>query len=83
MTDENENLIPPTDIHEYKKRKKLEKVVAELKTIIKVYGLCINALKPFSKYVIITETISVMQGNKTLLEIHLKKYESMIRSSKR
>lgn len=82
MTDDEDRLTPPTNLLDYKKKKKIEKLAQELILIIKVYAICIKALSPFSKYTIVMETISVLQGNKTLLEIHLKKCETVLRSIK-
>jgi len=72
----------PVNIKEFKKKRKIKKIIEDLKKAIKVYNLSINALKSFSSYMIVMETISVLQGNKTLLEIHLKKYENMLKSYK-
>lgn len=71
------------NIKDFKKRKKIKKIIDDLKIIIKVYNLTINALKSHASYTTVMETISVLQGNKTLLEIHLKKYESMLKSYKK
>lgn len=83
MTDNNETTDKPTDIKDFKKKKKLKKIVEDLKMAIKVYNLSINALKSYATYSIVMETISILQGNKTLLEIHLKKYENMLDSYKK
>ena len=53
---------------------KSEKIVEELKIILYIMELTINGLSHFSKYVFVTECISVLQSNKILLEIHLNKY---------
>lgn len=53
---------------------KSEKVVDELKMILYIMDLAISGLSHFNKYVFVTECVSVLQSNKTLLEIHLKKY---------
>ena len=45
MTDNNETTDKPTDIKDFKKKKKLKKIVEDLKMVIKVYNLSINALK--------------------------------------
>ena len=53
---------------------KSEKVVEELKIILYIIELAISGLGHFNKYVFVTECVSVLQSNKVLLEIHLKKY---------
>lgn len=53
---------------------KSEKIVEELKIILYILELTINGLSHFSKYVFVTECVSVLQSNKVLLEIHIKKY---------
>ncbi len=72
------NLI---DFDQFKKDKeknkildKSEKAVEEMKIILYIMELAINGLSHFNKYVVVTECISVLQSNKVLLEIHLKKY---------
>ena len=39
-----------------------------------ILELTITGLSHFTKYVVVTECISVLESNKILLEIHLKKY---------
>ena len=72
------NLI---DLDKFKKRKnvkstldKSEKAVDEMKLILQILELTITGLSHFTKYVVVTECISVLESNKILLEIHLKKY---------
>lgn len=64
-----------TSLNSYKNKKKNEKVISDIKAIIRIYNLSLSAFKFFSKYVIVMETMSVLQTNKTLLEVHLKKLE--------
>lgn len=81
MTKEQDNVSPPVNLSDFKKKKKYEKVINDLTNIIKIYNLTLTALKYFSKYTLVMETISVLQSNKTLLEIHLTKYRKMVKSS--
>ena len=73
-----ENLISLDKFKKSKEKEKLleksEKIVEELKIILYIMELTINGLSHFSKYVFVTECISVLQSNKILLEIHLNKY---------
>lgn len=57
---------------------KSEKVVEELKIILYIIELAINGLGHFNKYVFVNECVSVLQSNKLLLEIHLRKYNKAI-----
>jgi hypothetical protein len=74
----NDNII---SLGKFKKQKsvkstleKSEKAVDEMKLILQILELTITGLSHFTKYVVVTECISVLESNKTLLEIHLKKY---------
>lgn len=76
------NLI---NIDNFKKHKtnektleKSEKVVEELKIILYIIELAISGLGHFNKYVFVNECVSVLQSNKLLLEIHLRKYNKAI-----
>jgi hypothetical protein len=57
---------------------KSEKVVEELKIILYIIELAISGLGHFNKYVFVNECVSVLQSNKLLLEIHLRKYKKAI-----
>jgi len=63
------------NIKDYKKLKQLKKVKSDLKTIIHVYGLMLNALSKFKHYKSVMEVISVIQNNKTLCELYFSKIE--------
>jgi hypothetical protein len=76
------NLI---NIDNFKKHKtnektleKSKKVVEELKIILYIIELAISGLGHFNKYVFVNECVSVLQSNKLLLEIHLRKYNKAI-----
>jgi hypothetical protein len=70
----------PIKLSDFKNKKKYKKIIDDLSAIIKIYNLTLAALKYFSKYTIVMETISVLQSNKVLLEIHLTKYRDMVES---
>ena len=57
---------------------KSEKVVEELKIILYIIELAISGLGHFNKYVFVNECVSVLQSNKLLLQIHLRKYNKAI-----
>lgn len=73
-----QNLVSLDKFKKSKEKEKLleksEKIVEELKIVLYIIELAINGLSHFSKYVFVTECVSVLQSNKVLLEIHLKKY---------
>ena len=66
------------DLKNHKDRKKAELIAGELEKAVHVMDLSIRGLTPFSKYTQVMETISCVQNNKTLLEIHLSKYRKLI-----
>lgn len=80
------NLIDLSEIRKTKEKEKLleksEKVVQELKTILYIFELAIDGLGYFNKYIYVNECVSVLQSNKILLEIHLKKYNKAIEKIK-
>lgn len=81
-----DNLINLDEFKKIKNKKnaleKCEKVVEELKMVLYIFNLTINGLSHFNKYVFVTECISVLQSNKILLDIHLKKYIKAIEKIK-
>lgn len=77
-----DNLINLSNFKKSKEKEKIleksEKVVEELNLILYIINLTINGLSHFNKYVFVTECVSVLQSNKILLEVHLKKYNKAI-----
>lgn len=63
------------NLHKYKKAKV---IVKDLENIVKAMNLSIQALSYFGKYIPVAESISVLQCNKTLLEIHLAKQKKIV-----
>jgi hypothetical protein len=43
---------------------------------------CIEALKPYKKYITVTESISALHTSRTLIEIHISKYNKFIEENK-
>lgn len=66
------------DLKDHKTKKKAALIAADLEDAIKVMDLSIRGLTPFAKYIQVMETISNLQNNKTLLAIHLAKYQRLI-----
>lgn len=67
-----------TGLKDYKYSRKLKIITTDLAVIIKIFNLTISALKYYSKYVIVSEMISVLSNNKTILEIQYKKYKKIL-----
>lgn len=68
----------PISLDNFKNRKKNQKVITDLKAIVRILNLSISGLKFFGHYGIVMECISFLQTQKILLEIHLKKYEKIV-----
>lgn len=66
------------NLKNFRDREKNHRIIKELELVIHIYNLSLEGLKHFSKYSLVQETISVLQANKILLEIHLKKYKNMV-----
>jgi len=63
------------NLHSYKKAKV---IVKDLEQVINAMDLSIRALVHFSKYIPVRESVSILENNKTLLEIHLNKQRKII-----
>ncbi len=62
------------NLHQHKKNKQYKLLIEEIDTICKVITLAQEGLKYFKHHIIAQETISMLQTNKSLLEIKRKKY---------
>jgi hypothetical protein len=67
-----------TSLTEHKSKKKYKKVVEDIDGILKVISLSQKSLSFFKQYLPVQEMISVLETNKTLLELHRKKYEGKL-----
>lgn len=63
----NDNLI------DLNKHRKTEQLVKDLETCIKMIDFNRNSFKGYTKYTPVAEIVSVLETNKTILEIHLNK----------
>jgi len=70
---ENENKI--VKLKDIKQAKKLKRYIEDINKIIHILTTSQKALSFFKQYIVTQETISVMETNKTFLELYLKKYE--------
>ena len=67
-----------SNIKDFKQIKKLKVITSDLKMILKIFNLTITALKHYSNYVMVMEIISIIQNNKTLVEIQYNKYNKKL-----
>lgn len=65
-------------IENFKNKKKCKKYIQDIDDILKVITLSQKSLSFFKQYTSVQEMISVLETNKTLLELHRKKYESKL-----
>lgn len=68
-----------TDLKGFKKEKKYKKIVSDIDSILLIFNLTQRSLAFFKEYVVVQELVSIIETNKTLLEIHKKKYEELIK----
>lgn len=66
------------DKEKEKTLQKAEKIVEELKMVLRIMSLSIEGLSHYNKYVFVNECVSVINSNKVLLEVHLAKYQRAI-----
>lgn len=62
-------------LKDFKQIKKLKRYISDINKIIHIMSTAQKALSFFKQYIVTQETISVMETNKTFLELYLKKYE--------
>lgn len=65
-------------LESFKVKKKYKKFIEDIDAILKVVSLSQKSLSFYKQYVPVQEMISVLETNKTLLELHRKKYESKL-----
>lgn len=64
-----------SDLTDHKNKKKYEKIIRDINGILQVLSLTQRGLAIFKNYIAVQEVISVLETNKVLLELKLKKYE--------
>jgi len=62
----------------YRSKKKIKKYLEDIDNILKIISLSQRGLSLYKQYTSAQEMISVLETNKTLLELHRKKYESKL-----
>lgn len=65
-------------LKDYKTIKKFKRYVEDIDKLLHILITSQKALSFFKQYVVAQEMISVMETNKTFLELHLKKYEKKL-----
>jgi hypothetical protein len=63
-----------TSIDDFKNKKKYKKVIEDIDSILRVITLAQKSLSYFKQYLTVQEIISVLETNKTLLELYRKTY---------
>lgn len=67
------------DLNKYKDHKRNLMIKEDLLTILRIYHLSMEALKPYHKYKPVMETISNLQNQKTILELHFGKFDKLVK----
>lgn len=63
-----------TDLSKFKDKKKYQKVVEDLDKILHIFALTQKSLSFYKCYKNVQEVISIVETNKTLMELYVKKY---------
>ena len=66
------------NLKNHKDKKKAAVIAEDLAQVTRIMSLTLDALKHYNKYIQVAETISCVQNSKTLIDIHLKKYERIL-----
>ena len=67
-----------TNLNEFKDSKKFKKIISDLENILVVINKSQEAFKFFKHYALCQEIISVLETNKTLVEIYRKQYNDRL-----
>jgi len=67
---------------DYKNSKKTKIIAKELKEAQALLTQCIENLKEYKKYVPVMESISTLHNSRTIIEIHLDKYNRLMKEDK-
>jgi hypothetical protein len=71
------------NIRKFKQLRAFEKIVSDIPRILHVLSLTQRGLAVFKAYIPVQEIISVLETNKTLLEIKLCKYQDELEQMKK
>lgn len=67
-----------TQLKDFKTEKKYKKILEDINTILRIFSLTQMSLSFFKEYVVVQEIISILETNKTMLEMHKRKYEAQL-----
>lgn len=67
-----------TNLGSFKDKKKFKRYIEDLEKILKVIDLAQKGLIHFKHYRYVQEIVSVLETNKTLFDMHKKKYEKAL-----
>lgn len=65
-------------LSDHKNKKKIKKYIEDIDNVLKIISISQKGLSLYKQFNTVQEMISVMEINKTLLELHRKKYESKL-----
>lgn len=66
------------NLKEYKDLKRAKIIYKDLLDIKVQLTTCIEALRPYGKYVPVADSISALHNSRTLVEIHLGKFKRLV-----
>lgn len=67
-----------SSISDHKNKKLYEKIIKDITAILQILSLTQRGLSIFKSYIAVQEIISVLETNKTLLELKQKQYETQL-----
>jgi hypothetical protein len=67
-----------SNIKDFKNKKKYTKVIEDIDNILKVFSLTQKSLSFFKQYIAVQELVSIIETQKTLLEMQRKKYNEAL-----
>lgn len=70
------------DLNDYKQKKIHARIIEDIDKILHVISLAQQSLSYFKQYIPVQKLISIMETQKTLLEIHRKKNETELEKIK-
>ena len=71
-----------SSLNDYKQKKIHERIIEDIDKILHVISLTQQSLSFFKQYIPVQKLISIMETQKTLLEIHRKKNETELEKIK-
>jgi len=69
-----------TNLQQYKRARKLNKVITDLATIQKLFSVTLQGLTTYKKYTPVKEVISSIIDNKAMIDVYIKKFKKSLES---